>query len=174
MKRRKPSHTRRRSRKPHKLLRQPLPTPPAAKKWTSTADFDKIKTTRQKTCYKNVIGFSPDSFLWGSLLGKKPGREMPWPRSRSLSAMCPPWPPALARVPPPAFRQCPPGARLVSALCPPSVCFGRASTPFVCHVALWVRHESAPCLLSLSARCSLFICSLSLRLSLFCVRFCPP
>ena len=67
--------------------------------------------------------FLPKQFTVGfSLRKKKAGRDMLWPRPRSLSALCP---------------------------------------PCVCHVALWVRHESAPCLLSLSARCSLFICSLS-------------
>ena len=55
-------------------------------------------------------------------------------------------------------------ALCLPALCPPCVGFGRASKRCVSHVALCVRHLSAPCLffaLSLPARFSLFIRCLS-------------
>ena len=69
-------------------------------------------------CYS----FSPNSLLWGSLLGKKAGRDMLWPRPGA----------------------CPPCVRLVSAACPPCVVsFGRASSP----CPPLVRHLSGLCLL---------------------------
>ena len=97
---------------------------------------------------------------------------MLWPRSQSLSAMCPPCvtfvsalaaPPNLVRHMSAlcqlcvrfggASKPCPPCVRLLPALCPPCVHFGRASKPRVCHIALCVRHVSACLLLirSLSA-----------------------
>ena len=64
--------------------------------------------------------FSPNSLLWGSFLGKK-----------RLAAIC------SGCVP----GACPPCVPHVSALCPPWVCFGRASKPCLpC-----VRHVSAMC-----------------------------
>ena len=111
---------------------------------------------------------------------------------QTLSAMCPPY----VRF---GFPRKPLPPCLAQALCLP-VGFGRASKRCVSHVGLCVRHVSAPCLffvLPLSARCSLFIRSLSvfgrvyglalagtlsallsalwfLCLCLFCVRCCLP
>ena len=83
---------------------------------------------------------------------------MLWPRSWSLSAICPPFVPLVfALAVPPNLGRHVSGVRL--ALYPPRVGFGGASKRCVSHVALCVRHVSAPCLffvLSLSARCSLF------------------
>ena len=157
-----------------------------------------------------IKSFSQNRLPCSSLLGKKG-----WPRYalatflelvRHVSAIC-------VRCGP-ASKPCPACVRLMSALASPPnlgrhasvrpcarlalylpcVGFGRASKRCVSHVALCVR----PCLffvLSLSARCSLFICFLSvfglwfgfgrafvssvsvlwfLRLFLFCVRCCPP
>ena len=94
-----------------------------------------------------TVGFSPRR--------KKAGRDMLWPRSRSLSAMCPP----LSALCPPgfptlchAFALCSPCVRRVSASCPPCVrlecawprlqtlsasCLPRVFAPcvFICHVA---------------------------------------
>ena len=70
--------------------------------------------------------YSPNSLLWGSLLGNKLGRDMLWTRSWSLSA-CVPLVSALA-VPPNVVRlasvMCPPCVRLwprqtLSGVCPP-------------------------------------------------------
>ena len=77
-------------------------------------------------------------------------------RLQTLSAMCPPY--VRFGFPPKPLPPC-----LGQALCPP-VGFGHASKCCVSHVALCVRHVSTPCLffvLPLSARCSLFIRSLS-------------
>ena len=83
------------------------------------------------------------SLLWGSFLGKKVGRDMLWPRTRSLSAACPPWVRfghvsklCLPSVSPgvrfdSASKPCPPCGRHVLA-CLPCVVPGRASLSAVC------------------------------------------
>ena len=83
------------------------------------------------SCSKTVWGlcwcnFSPNSLLWGSLLGKKTGRDMFWPRPWSLSAMCP-----LVSTLSPLW----PRLQTLSAMCP--WCVRLAS-------ALWVRFGRAP------------------------------
>ena len=119
------------------------------------------------------------------------GRATPPNLVRHVCVLCVLW------LPPQTCRHVS-GAHL--ALYPSCVRFGRASKRRVSHVALCVRHVSAPCVffvLSLSARCSLFIRPLSffwpglwfgfgrafvnsvsslwfLRLCLFCVCCCRP
>ena len=80
-----------------------------------------------------VFNFSPNSLLWGTLLEKKAGRDMLWPRSWSLSATCPPFVRLVSAVATPpnlvhhASTLCPPRR---SKPCPPCVvCLGRASKP---------------------------------------------
>ena len=81
----------------------------------------------------------------------------------SASKPCPPCPRhTFDLASPPNLGRHVSGVRL--ALYPPCVGFGHASKRCLSHVALCVRHVSAPCLffvLSLSARCSLFIRSWS-------------
>ena len=136
-----------------------------------------IQRPRQREVSFEVIHYvciSPNSLLWGSLLEKKAGRCMPWSRPRScppcvhhVSAMCPPCVcPESALAAPPNFvhhvsamyQPCVSG--LVSALCPPSVLFGRVST--LCPPC--VRHVSAWC----PALCPLWLCLQALS------AMCPP
>ena len=68
--------------------------------------------------------FSPNSFLLGSLLEKKAGRDMLWPHPRSLPVLCPP---CVRHV----SASC---LQTLHAMCSPCVHFGRASN-LVCHVS---------------------------------------
>ena len=82
---------------------------------------------------------SPSSLLWGSRK-KKAGHGMLWPRSWSLSAMCPPCI-HFGR----ASKPCPARVCHLSTLCPPRVRFGRASKscpPCVRHVFAWAAGSS--------------------------------
>ena len=70
--------------------------------------------------------FFPKQFTVGFSLRKKAGRDMPWPRPRSVSAMCPP-----------SSAFC---ARRVSTLAaPPNL----VRLPCVCVLCAYVRHVSA-------------------------------
>ena len=125
-------------------------------------------------CLKSVWGLcwyhSPSSLLWGSRLGKKASCDMLWPRSRILSAMCPPCV-RFAR----ASKPCPACVRHVSTLCPPCVRFGHASKPcpayyvpqlsVKCLPCVCFGRASAPCHASfpccvrhVSALCPLWLC----------------
>ena len=113
--------------------------------------------------FHDIYFFPLNSLVWGSF----PHSDMPWPRSRSLSAICPPCVRCgrVSKPCPPGVAMCSDNVRLAPALCPTcirlvcaskrnppcarlvSICVrsGRASKPCVCHVALCVRHVSCLC-----------------------------